>query len=201
MKIVKNKKKLRIPTYPCDSVEEGLEIGEKLIDVLSEVGGIGLAANQVGIPKSVCVVSARKDSPPVIMVNPRCVEASEDMVAYYESCLSIPGKSVRTIRHSTVSVECDNWENKLSFGPDSEELNAENYWQDEGLLESVCIQHEMGHLDGKLITDPEFRLVRESKRSERIGRNQKVMVKKGDKTQFIKYKKAENLLKDGWEII
>lgn len=201
MKIIKNKSKLRVPTKPCDSVEEGLEIGNKLIEFLNSNGGVGLAANQVGIPKSVCVVSARKDQEPIVLVNPRCVGASNDSVAYFESCLSLPGKSTKTIRHKTVTIKCDNWENEITFGPDVDELTKENYWSDEGLLETVCVQHEIGHLGGQLITDEEVRFPQENLKSNKIGRNQNVMIKKDDQTKFLKHKKAQKFLQEGWEII
>lgn len=201
MKIVKNKNKLRVPTKPCDSVEEGLEIGNKLVDFLRENGGIGLAANQVGIPKSVCVVGVRKDQEPTILVNPRCVGVSNEKVVYFESCLSIPGKQVKTVRHKTVTISCDNWENEVTFGPDNGELTKENYWEDQGLLESVCIQHEVGHLEGQLIVDEEVRFPYQNTKSMKICRNQNVMIKKDDQTKFLKYKKAQKFLKDGWEII
>lgn len=201
MKIVTNKNKLRIPTQPCETVDEGIKIGNQLIEVLNRVGGIGLSANQVGINKSVCVVSSRKDEPPKILINPKCVGSSNEMVSYLEGCLSLPGKTVKTVRNKNVTISCDNWENEIEFGPSSENLTQENFWQDEGLLECVCVQHEMGHLNGELITDAGVRLVKEPKRSNKIGRNDKVMIKKDDKTQFLKYKKAQNLLDAGWEII
>jgi peptide deformylase len=201
MKIVKNKSKLRIPTKECESVSEGIDISEKLKNTLQQTGGIGLSANQIGIGKSVCIVAARKNQDPLVLINPRCVEASTEKVIYFEGCLSIPGKSVKTIRHKTVTIACDNWENEITFGPDSTDLTQENYWSDEGLLESVCVQHEMGHLDGQLITDNEVRFPQENLKISKIGRNQNVMVKKGDHTEFLKFKKAQKLLQDGWEII
>ena len=202
MKIVKNKNKLRIPTKPCESVEEGIEIANTLIWALeNRTGGIGLSANQVGISKSVSIVNARKNKMPMILINPVCTGVSEEKVAYIEGCISLPGKPVKTIRHKPVTVKCDNWENEITFGPDSTELNNENYWKDEGLMEAVCVQHEMDHLEGKLITDEDIRFPVKTTQSNKIGRNQKVMVKKDDETKFLKFKKAKDLLQEGWEII
>ena len=200
MKIVTNKNKLRSATEKV-SVEEGEEIAKKLIKTLDEVGGVGLAANQIGINKSVCVVNCRGDEEPKVLINPRCVSASEDRVVYVEGCLSIPGKRTKTLRHKTVKIACDNWVNEIEFGPDNEELTEENYWDDLGVLECVCIQHEIGHLNGELMIDPEVRYKQPEIRSKKFGRNEKVMLSKDGETQFVKYKKAEALLADGWEII
>jgi peptide deformylase len=201
MKIVTRKNKLTKVVNPCSSVEEGEEIAKKLIEALDDFGGLGLAANQVGIDKAVCVVRARKDEEPKVLINPRCVDVSDEKVGYIEGCLSLPGKRVHTVRNKTVKIACDNWVNEIEFGPDSSELDADNYWKDEGLLECVCIQHEVGHLSGELITDDHIRLKREPVKRIKYGRNEKVMVEKDGETQFIKYKKAEALLEDGWEII
>ena len=200
MKIVTNKSRLRTPTVKCDSVEEGQEIAKKLVNGLSNFGGIGLAANQIGINKSVCVVDARDDAEAKVLINPRVVEASEDKIVYVEGCLSLPGKTAKTLRHKTIKVACDNWENEIEFGPDGE-LTKENFWKDKGLLECVCIQHEIGHLDGDLITDSHIRYKEEPIRVEKFGRNEKVMLSKDGETKFVKYKKAEPFLEDGWVII
>jgi peptide deformylase len=200
MKIVKNKSKLSIPTNPCDSVKDGEVIAERLKSALEVIGGVGLAANQVGINKSVCVVHVRKDEEPKILINPKIVESSEERVGYIEGCLSLPGKRCRTIRNKTVKVLCDNWANVLEFGPD-EELTEENYWNDVGLAECVCIQHEIGHLNGELMTDKHIRWIQEPQRTVKYGRNDKIMIEKDGQTQFIKYKKATQLLEDGWKII
>ena len=100
----------------------------------------------------------------------------------------------KTVRNKVIKVSCDNWANEIEFGPDNAELDSENYWNDEGLLECVCIQHEVGHLQGELITDSHIRYKQPPMRSNKIGRNDKVMLKKGDETMYIKYKKRINIL-------
>jgi len=201
MRIVTNKNKLRIPTKKCESVETGEEISKRLFQALDEHNGFGLSANQIGINASVCVVKVRDDEEPKVLINPRIVEESSEMVSYYEGCLSIPGKGYRTIRHQSIKVACDNWVNEIEFGPDEETLAEETFWKDKGLLECVCIQHEIDHLNGKLIIDPDRKLKQEALRAVKYGRNEKVLVEKDGETQFIKYKKAQLLLEDGWKII
>ena len=200
MKLIKSKNLLAQPTRKCESVEEGERIAELLIESLDTYGGVGLAANQIGINKSVCVIRGRKDEDPKVLINPRCISSSTDKVIYIEGCLSLPGKRYKTLRHKTVKVACDNWANEIEFGPDGE-LSEENFWNDEGMLECVCIQHEIGHLNGELICDPAIRFTQPNLKSAKIGRNEKVMIKKGDETQFVKYKKAIPLIDAGWVVV
>lgn len=200
MKIVKNKRKLSVPTRPCESVKDGELIADRLKSALEVTGGVGLAANQVGINQSVCIIHIRRDEEPKVLINPRIIEASDERVGYIEGCLSIPGKRCRTIRHKTIKVACDNWANELTFGPD-EELTEENFWKDYGLAECVCVQHEIGHLNGELMTDKHIKWVEQQQSQIKYGRNEKVMIEKDGETQFIKYKKAIHLIENGWKII
>lgn len=201
MKIIKNKTFLGRKTLPCNSVSEGEVIGKKLIAALEKFGGFGISANQLGINRSVCVVKVRENEEPKILINPTILEKSDDMLVYMEGCLSIPGRTVKTLRSKTIKVSCDNWVNEIEFGPDNSNLNKDNFWEDVGLRECICIQHEVDHLNGKLITDSNVRFKEEPLRVSKTGRNERVMLKKGDETLYVKYKKTEKYLSDGWIII
>ena len=156
------------------SVDEGLKIAEELLNILSErKDGIGLAANQIGYDASVAVVNIRE---PLILINP-VIKEQWDEIGYYEGCLSFPKKGVHTKRYRNVIVhteqeECD-WyfsgAEKISEGTGTWET-AKKYDQEQRLLESICIQHEIDHLNGLTIVD------RENKpqpiMSEKVGRNE-----------------------------
>ena len=71
MDFVTDIKQLSRPCRPCISIPDGLGIGNRLLEILSEQKeGVGLAANQVGIDYAVCVIKVRK---PIILVNPKIV--------------------------------------------------------------------------------------------------------------------------------
>ena len=202
-KIVRDKSELHKITTPVGTIEEGNEIAAKLLECLSELKyGIGLSANQIGIPKSVSVVKARKDAPALILMNPSIIERSKEFVIYQEGCLSLPGKIVSTIRSRKVTVSTLNHANPLSFGPTENTDDVQKLGYDEGLLESVCVQHEVGHLYGKLITDEGIRFIPPAKQAKvKHGRNDKVLLVKGTESQYIKYKFALDLVeKEGWVI-
>ena len=173
-------KKLRSVT-----VEEGYDIARKLFQILNKRGdGIGLAANQVGIDASVAVVNVKE---PIVLINPEIIKKEEE-TRYYEGCLSFPKKGCHTKRYKIVEVKVDNMESNMTFGAGDTDLD---------LLESVCVQHEIDHLNGMRILDRAMELtIRRDK--PKIGRNQLVTIKKDDEEQTLKYKKIQKYLDDGW---
>ena len=204
-KIVTSKSELKkvVTNLPKNKEEQDV-IGAALLTSLKKEKGFGLSANQIGIDKRVCVVNIKD---PLVLVNPRITNRSEEAVVYIESCLSIPKsmrKPVKTVRSTSVTVETDNL-GTIEFTPDEpKKIGAEghNYFGDEGLLECVVAQHEIDHLDGILITDEIRRYTQTITKKKKYGRNERVMVKLANgETEFMKYKKAESLLSEGAEIL
>jgi len=205
MRLIKESNKLKSIVEPTTFTKEEIdEISITLLQELKRHGGIGLSANQIGINKRACVINVKE---PLVLINPRVKEVSEDMVAYVEQCLSIPKsmrKPVKTVRHKSFQVETDNLGLVVIFSPDKKEgwEDSNDFFSDEGLLECVCAQHEIDHLNGILITDSVRRYTTTVTSTKKYGRNDRVMVKlpNGD-TEFMKYKKAEPMLKLGAEIL
>ena len=190
--IIKDKNKLQEKCSPV-SVKEGEEIGVRLLHELRESdNGIGLAANQIGIDKRVCVINVKE---PLVLINPKIVEKSKEQFVFPEGCLSFPDSKIKTTRHQDIVVEADNHKGKLSFSANSKDIND--------AFECVCVQHEIDHLDGITMFDREFRqepLVRGKNAPLKIGRNEKVTITKGTESKVLKYKKAEPMLEDGWTL-
>ena len=181
--------KLQTICESVSSIEEGEEIGAQLLKELTESkSGIGLAANQIGINKRVCIVNVKE---PIVLINPKIVEKSEDKFIFPEGCLSFPKKYIRTERYVSVTVETDNHDSKLSFSADSKDMDR--------AFECACVQHEIDHLDGITMFDRKF--VKPAAVSNKIGRNEKVTIEKGSDSKVLKYKKAQSLLEDGWTLV
>tara|TARA_R110000851_G_scaffold133912_1_gene268999 strand:- start:2029 stop:2655 length:627 start_codon:yes stop_codon:yes gene_type:complete len=185
------------------SVEEGLEIATELFQILNErKDGIGLAANQVGIDANVAVVNVRE---PIILINPEII-SKETEIPYYEGCLSFPKQGCHTKRYETVEIKTAQEEGTLVFSGCDIGESGHGTWEDGETeedrevrtLEAVCVQHEIDHLNGLTIhhrkRDTTIRV------EKKIGRNHLVTIKKGDAVKVLKYKKAQNLLNQGWEI-
>ena len=120
---------------------------KKLIDDLFETmynsNGIGLAAVQVGILKRILVVDvSNKDEKkqPIALVNPVIKNLSDETSIYEEGCLSIPETFIEIERPKTCIVEY------VDISGNKKIMECDN-------LLSTCIQHEINHLDGKLIID------------------------------------------------
>jgi len=112
------------------------QIGAAMLEILRKSGGVGLSANQVGLPLNMCVIQLGIE--PKIMLNPRIIKQSDKMVESPEGCLSLPGASTIVNRHATITVEY-------------EDVSGETQQYSIGGLEAYCIQHEIDHLKGILI--------------------------------------------------
>ena len=185
------------------SVEEGRTIATELFQILNKRGdGIGLAANQVGIDAQVAVVNVTE---PLILINPKYIK-KEVEIMYGEGCLSYPGQAIKTKRYRDVIIKTAQSESGWYFsGAEIPADESRGSWEIERkkkdselrLLEAVCVQHEIDHLNGITIHDREIKL-EPTKSEKKIGRNQLVTIKKGDAVKVLKYKKAHNLLNQGW---
>jgi peptide deformylase len=150
----------------------------------------------------VAVVNVRE---PLVLINPEIV-SKDNQIDFYEGCLSFPGKGVHTKRYETVEVKTAQVGGSWIFtGVETGETGTGS-WEDKNkskndkelrLLEAVCVQHEIDHLNGITIDD---RKVDTTIRrvEKKIGRNQLVTIKKDDAVKVLKYKKAQGLLNQGW---
>jgi len=158
------------------SVEEGMAIATELFQILNKRGdGIGLAANQVGIDAQVAVVNVRE---PLVLINPNIV-SKEVEIPYYEGCLSYPGKGVNTKRYRDVVISTEQSEADWYFSGAEEDSEGKSVW-DKGqmkqnaemrTLESVCVQHEIDHLNGIRCLDRGLDLTFKREKPK-IGRNE-----------------------------
>ena len=105
--IITEEAKIRTLCEEVKTVKEGEEIGAQLLKELAESkNGIGLAANQIGINKRVCVINVKE---PLVLVNPKIVEYSKQEFGFAESCLSFPDKKIRQALFSKFRNHFD-WE-------------------------------------------------------------------------------------------
>lgn len=129
---------LRKKAKPMEKItQEERDILSKMAQIMYDKGGIGLAANQVGIDKCMAVVDTGEGL--YKLINPRIIKRQGSQILE-EGCLSIPGVCIKVKRAAKVKVEALNDEGQPLI------LEAE------GLL-ACCLQHEIDHLKGKLILD------------------------------------------------
>ena len=121
--------------------EENNIIIDNMIKVTYQANGIGLAANQIVYYKRMFVMdtSNEKDSPQVF-INPILRSKNNIKMTNMEGCLSCPGEDVKVKRSITVNLE---WTCR----------HGKSQHKTFSYLPSRVVQHEMDHLDGKLIID------------------------------------------------
>ena len=182
---------LTTPTKKTD-LETAQKIAVDLFKTLNKEGGLGLSANQIGEDKSVCVVNVTE---PFFLLNPKIIKKEKEIV-YREGCLSIPDKMVRTNRYEKIWVDADNVDDTMVFGPEKDN-QVDN---DVLVLEAVCVQHEIDHLNGLTIFDREYKPEQYRRTEKKYGRNEMITISKGKKTLTLKYKKGISYLEKGWKI-
>ncbi len=135
---------LKKPTEKVDVIDKEVkEIIRDMFDTMYDAEGVGLAANQIGVPLRVMVIdtSPKEDAPPLklVLINPEIVE-SEGKVKYKEGCLSFPGLSVEVERAKKVKIKA------LNEHGEPVELTLEDF-------PAIVFQHELDHLLGITFVD------------------------------------------------
>jgi peptide deformylase len=126
-------------------------LADDMLATMYDAPGIGLAAPQVGISRRLIVLDVSDDdgaARPLVMINPEILHLGDGRRSYEEGCLSIPDVKVEIERPSTLTVAY------LDRDGVRQQLDAD------GLL-ATAIQHEIDHLDGRLIIDFLSRLKRD----------------------------------------
>jgi peptide deformylase len=139
---------LRKPTHPVRvGSPEARAAAEALRGAFARIEGLGLAANQIGLLYRAAIVQLSQedeekpeDLVPILLLNPRILWRSPDIVVEEEGCLSLPGVFAEVPRAKAVRVEYQDEEGKRHI------LEA---WD----LNARIIQHELDHLDGVLFID------------------------------------------------
>ncbi len=134
--------RLHTVAKPVTQVDERIrQLVDDMLETMYAADGVGLAATQVDVHERLIVIdtSDTRDDPHVL-INPELVAKSAEMVLGDEGCLSVPTVYDKVPRHARVTVR------SLNRAGESYEFEAE------GLL-SVCVQHEMDHLMGKVFVE------------------------------------------------
>ena len=134
-------KRLRTIAKPVISVDETIKQQVKdMFETMYEAPGIGLAATQVNFHQRIIVIDISDQcNEPICLINPKVIEKSGE-IQWEEGCLSVPDYYENVIRANEIKVQALN-QNGKTF-----ELEASE-------MLSVCIQHEIDHLNGILFVD------------------------------------------------
>ena len=135
--------RLRTVAEPVEKFDKSLKkLTDDMLETMYSENGIGLAATQVNVHKRVIVMDiSEKRNEPRVFINPEFeIKSNKSLFTFSEGCLSVPGFNEEITRPDQIILK---WQNL-----DGDRLEDEP----EGLL-TVCIQHEIDHLEGKLSVD------------------------------------------------
>lgn len=128
--------RLKTVASPVSSItEETKKIVEDMLETMYETRGVGLAATQVNIHQRIIVMDVSEEAnTPMVLINPEIVDKKGEFLSD-EGCLSFPGIYVKVKRAKEITFKYT-------------DIDGTEYTMDaEGLL-SVCVQHEIDHIEG-----------------------------------------------------
>ncbi len=145
---------LRTKATAIESVtDEVRAVATRMVELMRQAEGIGLAAPQVAVPWRlfVCSVPDTEDHPldadppeatagPIVCINPTLADFSEELEPFDEGCLSLPDITGSVRRPARITLTAT-------------DLDGKRFTLRAGGLLARCIQHETDHLDGVLIID------------------------------------------------
>ena len=125
--------------------DEIKELVQDMLDTMYENDGIGLAACQIGVLKSIIVydveyIKEEEKKKPVVFINPKITYTSKTKIEVEEGCLSFPNVFGNVVRFEKIKVEYTNLEGKRKIATGKD-------------IEAVVMQHELDHLDGVVFLD------------------------------------------------
>ena len=125
----------------AEITDETLTTIDDMLATMYDEKGVGLAATQVDIHQRIVVIDVSENNDqPLVLINPEIIAKSDETLINEEGCLSVPGVYAKVDRHTSCTVKALNKDGK-EFTLDGEELL------------SICIQHELDHLNGVLFVD------------------------------------------------
>jgi peptide deformylase len=122
---------------------------ERMIGLMRDAIGVGLAATQLGVMRRMLVFQAGQDATPTALLNPVIEWRSDEVAVATEGCLSLPGVAVDVERSLHARVR-------------GQDLTGDSLLLEASGLEARVLQHEIDHLDGVLMLD---RTVRDQRRA------------------------------------
>lgn len=117
-----------------------IKLTDDMLETMYAAPGIGLAATQIDVHQRIITIDTSEEkNQPLVIINPEIV-SKEGEQAIDEGCLSLPGIYEPVTRYDKIILK-------------AQDIHGEFYELEAEDLLSVCIQHEMDHLEGKLFVD------------------------------------------------
>lgn len=121
---------------------ETKKLSNDMLETMYYHNGIGLAANQIGVLQRIFVLDLQENDKknPIVFINPKIIKSSEEQGEEEEGCLSLPNLTAKVKRPLCIELVYQDLEGT------TKKLKTD------GML-SICIQHEIDHLNGIMFID------------------------------------------------
>ena len=132
---------LRRRAEPVGEIDASVQsVAARMIALMHEANGLGLAAPQVGLPWRMFVTNGQEESEDRVYINPTLSVVNTELVLKEEGCLSIPGVNIELRRPQAVTVN-------------AQDLAGQPFELSDDDVFARVWQHELDHLEGILIID------------------------------------------------
>ena len=134
--------RLRTKAAPVAEVNDDIKnIVADMFETMYAENGVGLAATQVNIHQRIVVIDVSENKEQsYVLINPEIIKKNDEIMINEEGCLSVPSNYAKVERHTEVTVKAI-------------DINGKEFELAGDELLSICIQHELDHLDGVLFVD------------------------------------------------
>jgi hypothetical protein len=170
-------------------------------EAISKLEGFMFTATDVDIDKRIVTIRLANVEDELTLVNPKIEKTSEQPLVYFEKDTT-KNKVRKTIRFPYVLIDTDNL-GKVEFKAEkSDWKTSDEFFGDTGLLECALVQRLIDAINGIDITHPTRQYSETIVKDKEPGRNERVMLQgPNGEMEFVKNKKIDSYLQNGWNLI
>ena len=171
-------------------------------NAISKLEGIVFNASDVNIDKRIITIRLGNIEDKLTLVNPKVIKYSETPLVYFEKDTNKSNKVRKTIRAPYLLIDTDNL-GKVEFKAEKNDWkNSDEFFGDVGLLECVLVQRAIDAINDIDITHTSRQYSETITKDKEPGRNERVMLQgPAGEMEFVKSKKVDSYLQNGWNII
>jgi hypothetical protein len=173
-------------------------------EAISKLEGFMFTAADVNIDKRIITIRLGNVDDELTLVNPKVIKNSDSPVVYYEKDTYKQNKVRKTIRSTYLLIDTDNL-GQVEFKASNDKMdwkNTDEFFGDVGLMECVLVQRLIDAMEGIDITHPNRQYSETIIKDKQTGRNERVMLQgPAGEMEFVKSKKVNSYLENGWNLI
>ena len=188
-------------------INESIITSEDILEykeAISKIDGYVFNASDVNMDMRIITIRMGNTEDELTLVNPKVIKNSDAPVVYYEKDTYKQNKIRKTIRSTYLLIDTDNL-GQVEFKATNDKMdwkNADEFFGDVGLMECVLVQRAIDAIEGIDITHTNRQYSETITKDKEPGRNERVMLQgPNGEMEFVKSKKIDSYLQNGWNLI